>query len=214
MAKFGQGILGSLKGKIGPVIGSSWRGISYLKSKPLRKKNAGSIKQQQQRKKFGMVLRFTRPMSSLLNKVFITGAQNMTGVNAATSFIINTAIKGDFPNYSIDYSLVKIARGNLPNVVIPAATVVNHSLSITWVNNTGIGKSKDNDRAVILIYCPSQNTAIHNDTIATRGTQLLQIDIGHFRGEEVHVYLSFLSQDMKDAADSVYLGKFIVESNG
>src|SRR5690349_18847641 len=36
MAKYNQGPTGSFSGKIGPVVGSSWNGIPYMKSKPIR----------------------------------------------------------------------------------------------------------------------------------------------------------------------------------
>ena len=34
MAKIDEGILGPFSGKVGEVIGSSWHGIPYIKSRP------------------------------------------------------------------------------------------------------------------------------------------------------------------------------------
>ncbi len=212
MAKFNNGILGPLNGKIGAVVGSNWRGISYLRSKPRRSKKAASVKQQQQRMKFGLVVRFARPMAALLNKVFLSGADKMTGVNAATASIINTAIKGEFPNYELDYSLVKIGRGNLPNIAGPRVTTAGGVLTVGWKNNTGIGKSADTDRSVILVYCPAQRQAIYNFQGAPRNAGTQDMQVWQFGGEDVHVYISFVTADGSDAADSIYLGKFTLEN--
>lgn len=39
MAKYNQGILGSFSGKVGSVVGSSWRGVSYIRARPAKVSN-------------------------------------------------------------------------------------------------------------------------------------------------------------------------------
>ncbi|HEY4789403.1 MAG TPA: DUF6266 family protein, partial [Bacteroidales bacterium] len=61
-----QGILGGVAGKVGTVIGGSWKGINYLRSIPTSVANPNTAKQQDQRTKFSTVLSFLKPLTSLL----------------------------------------------------------------------------------------------------------------------------------------------------
>ncbi len=58
MAKYIRGILGPVSGGVGTVVGSSWKGITYLKSKPVRSRTGSSLKQDVQRLKFKTVIEF------------------------------------------------------------------------------------------------------------------------------------------------------------
>ena len=52
MGKIAQGILGGLSGKVGNVIGGSWKGIDYIRIKPSSVANPRTVGQVNQRTKF------------------------------------------------------------------------------------------------------------------------------------------------------------------
>ena len=53
MGKYNQGVLGQFSGKVGPVVGSSWKGIGYLRSNARKTRNRdASMKTEIQTAKF------------------------------------------------------------------------------------------------------------------------------------------------------------------
>ena len=54
MAKYLHGIAGPISGKIGPVVGSSWRGIPYLKGKYRKRTGRVSDAEKANRNKFAI----------------------------------------------------------------------------------------------------------------------------------------------------------------
>ena len=62
MGKINKGILGGFNGKVGTVVGGSWKGISYMRSlaQSITKSRSGS--QVKQRTKFALALRFLHLM--------------------------------------------------------------------------------------------------------------------------------------------------------
>ena len=107
MGKYNQGVLGQFSGKVGPVVGSSWKGIGYLRSNARKKKNRDvSVKTEIQRAKFKLASSFVKAIASLLATTFPDAKARMTGRNNALSSVLQQAITGDYPDLRIEYSKV------------------------------------------------------------------------------------------------------------
>ena len=113
MATYNQGILGSFSGTVGSVVGSSWRGIPVIKSRPVRKKTGLTDLQEQQRARFLLMTRFLRPLTDLFNQTFQKSAVGMTCFNKAFSEN-KAAITGDYPAIKVDYPKIVLSKGRLP----------------------------------------------------------------------------------------------------
>ena len=61
MGTIKQGILGGFNGKVGTVIGSSWKGITYMKGIPNHTRNPRTEKQIAQRTKMEFARNFLQP---------------------------------------------------------------------------------------------------------------------------------------------------------
>ena len=94
MANNEDGILGPLKGKVGPVVGSSWRGIPYVKSAPVRKKPP-SQKELENRHIFAFTQQWLEPIKEFLKQGFKNYSRTNYGVNAAKSFLYKFALIKD-----------------------------------------------------------------------------------------------------------------------
>ena len=66
MGTIKKGILGGFSGKVGTVVGSSWKGISYMRSLPLKVRNPRTLRQLDQRSKFAIALGYLKPLNGLL----------------------------------------------------------------------------------------------------------------------------------------------------
>ena len=66
MGTIKQGILGGFSGKVGTVIGGSWKGISYMRSQAQSVKNPRTDGQLSQRSKFALALDFLKPLTDIV----------------------------------------------------------------------------------------------------------------------------------------------------
>ena len=89
-----------------------------------------------------------------MNVTFKNLAVRMTGFNKGYSYNIKNVFTGEYPDLSIDYSLVMLSRGDLPNADSPSAISSSPgSLDFSWTDNTGKGKALKTDKAFVAIYC-------------------------------------------------------------
>ena len=58
MGTYNKGILGAFSGKVGPVVGASWRGKEVMRSLPKKSNRVATATQLLQRQKFAMVQAF------------------------------------------------------------------------------------------------------------------------------------------------------------
>jgi len=78
MATFNKGILGAFYGKVGTVIGSTWRGKDVMRSLPRKSGKQASLLQQMQRDRFALVANFLLPIGTIASKYFGTKNQLKT----------------------------------------------------------------------------------------------------------------------------------------
>ena len=162
MATFEKGILGGFSGKVGNVVGGTWKGKSYMRSLPNKTSRVSSEKQLEQQAKFKLIVLFFQCFSGLLNISFRSFATKVTGFNSAVSYALKNAVTGAYPAYDIAYPLVLIARGDLPNATAPNAVANGGGhIDFKWVNNAGVGMAKGNDKTILLVYCPLLKQCIY-----------------------------------------------------
>lgn len=210
MGRVKKGILDGFEGTVGTVVGSNWRGVEYMRSKPKKRTGAPSDAQIEQQAKFKLASTFTQSMNDLLTLGFKDFATKMTGTNYALSGIIQNAIIGTYPEFKIDYSKVLISRGNLPKAKSPVVTAeANSIIKFTWENNAGKKASKANDQAILVAYCPELLEADYVFGPA-RDAGTGTLDVVEFKGKVVHTWLMFMSANGKLMATSVYTGEVTI----
>ena len=209
MGTIKKGILGGFSGKVGTVVGASWKGIAYMRSLPQKVKNPRTQPQRMQRSKFALTLALLQPMTAFLRIGWKLYAHKQSPFNAAMSYTINNAIIGTYPNYDIDPSKVLVSRGALPaatNTFVSFNTG-NVEIEFQWEDNSGNGSAKVTDKALIAILNLVKGEAI-TDTGAVRPDCAQNVVVpAEWLGDEVHTYMGFISEDGKEVANSVYLGK-------
>ncbi len=212
MGTISKGILGGFSGTVGTVIGGSWKGIDYMRSQPSKRSNTLTPAQMDQRLKFSLVIKFIQTMAGLVMLSFRNYAVKMTGTNNAVSYNLKNAVTGVAPNFTIDYSLVLISRGDLPNALTPAAAPGSQAgkVTFTWGNNAGVGKSKGDDKALLVVHCPARNQTVYTTGSAARSALTETLDVSTFSGQTVETYMGFISADGKDIATSIYTGHVAV----
>jgi len=212
MGRISKGILGGFAGIVGTVVGGSWRGIDYMRSRAARKKSYKfSQTQLEQQAKFRIAAKFIRSMNSLLQDSFGDIAVRMTGANNALRYTLENAITGTYPTYTIDYSKVLVSRGTLLNAGNATATAAGSGkVTFTWTDNSGINDATATDIAILVVYCPTMNLAIYTMAGGARSAGTGTLDTSYFTGKQVETYIGFVSDDGSLIAESLYTGQVTV----
>ncbi|HMJ48802.1 MAG TPA: DUF6266 family protein [Ferruginibacter sp.] len=211
MGKLNKGILGHFTGKVGTVVGSTWRGVEYMRSKQGKSKRAATEKQLDQQAKFSLVVKFIKALNSLVRISFNDPSKDMTGSNAALSFNIINAITGAYPAYMIDYSRAAVSEGVLHGA--PGGSAIaggSGIIKFTWSPTSGANANSD-DTCVGVAYCPELKQAVYTTTGgAMRSTGNDDLSAALFTGKTVETWLFFTSYDGTKVSSSTYTGQVVV----
>ena len=208
MGTFEKGYLGGFSGKVGTAVGSTWKNLNVLRSRPpSKRKGSASDLQLQQQAKFALITNFLHPLADLLNQTYNkSAAAVMSGLNKAFS-VNNEAVTGVYPAFVVDYPKILLSKGNLPNGGSPAAvSTVAGKLAFSWVDNSGINSALISDLAFVAAYNEELQHWIFIQKAATRNAAGYILDVTPFSGKPVQTYLGFMSADRKKVARSWYTG--------
>lgn len=209
MAKSKNGFFGQLSGRIGNVVVSSWKGIPYIRSKPVGN-TSNTRAQQNQRGKFKLVIDFLNSIKPVINAGFKWNTDRMTEMNSATSYIMKRAVRGEHPDLRIHYPLVLVARGDLPEPQQTAVTRENETeLRFSWRCDTNSGRGRGKDHVLALAYCPETERGVWlADGSVLRKEQQFKLTLPQeWNSRAVETYLAFAAPDGSDASNSVHLGR-------
>src|ERR1035441_4884273 len=102
MATFEKGILGGFSGKVGTVVGGNWKWIDFMPSRANKRTFTFRQKQLELQLKFGLVMKFLKPISALLEVNFSDHAIRKMSINSAFAYNYANAVTGAFPDFAID----------------------------------------------------------------------------------------------------------------
>lgn len=207
MGTYKKGILGGFSGKVGTVVGSTWKGITVMKSLPGPRKGNPTLLQLEQQARFSLMIKFLQPLTSLFNQTFGNGVVSMSGFNKALSYNILNGITGVYPAFTVNYPMLLISRGDLPNATAPAvASTAAGKLVFSWTDNSGIGKARTTDKAIVAAYSEELQHWIFNLDTAARNAGTYTLDVQAFSGKPVQTFLGFISADGKFVSNSLFTG--------
>ena len=210
MGKTDLGILGAISGKVGPVVGSSWKSKNVIKAKG-KKPTKFSQKQIEHRAKFGLLMRFFHPMSPLIKKTFSDLGQDKTAMNLAFAHNFSTTITGAYPNFTIDYTKMIISKGSLLNANgITATAGAASDVKFQWTSNPGGASANATDKCIALVYCPEMGACNYILAGSARTSGSYSLDASNFKGKVVETWLAFIAEDQSDVSTSIYTGQVTI----
>ena len=211
MGTIKQGILGGFSGKVGTVVGSSWKGLSYMRGQAQSVKNPRTAKQMAQRDKFALALSFIRPIQSFIKVGFKTYAVHQSEFNAAMSYTLKNAIKGTYPSFTIDFAQAMVSRGSLAKPLNIQKQNNDNEIAVSWQDNSGTANALDTDFAMLMAYNADKQEAVYDMTSTCRGDEGSSLRYpSDWVGDTVHVYLAFVSEDGTLVSDSEYVGSMTI----
>lgn len=207
MAKFINGAIGTFSGKVGSIIGSSWRNIHYMRGLPKKRTKPFTEAQLAQQARFGLMGKFLLPLKGL----FEIGMANVddgeaTLFNLAMAMNLK-AVTGTYPDFTIDYSRVTFSKGGLLPPRGISLTAGEHEVTVAWWPNGTIFNGKADDDVYVLLYDRELNVFYTTDEVVKRsaGEAVIPVDedtVGH----DAEVWLFCVSREGNRISDTVYGG--------
>jgi|TARA_R110000850_G_scaffold254614_1_gene380195 hypothetical protein len=207
MAIFTRGILGPFSGKVGAIVGATWKGKSVLRSAPKKSTKPPSALQLLSRKEFQVTERFLNPLSAWIDMSYSIDPPDMTKRNLAPSYHKKHAllITGDM--VAIDYPKALVSMGELRAIDVTAASITGeNALALSWVDNSNEGLADPGDLLLVVLYAPATHQYYFSQDAATRqdGSVVLPLPAS-FSGLELHCWAGFRDAVTGITADSRYV---------
>lgn len=208
MGEYSKGILGAFSGKVGPVVGASWRGKEIMRSKPRKSKKQPTELQLVQRQKFAFVMRFLTPLGLILGRYFGQKTGDRSRKNMAMSYHMKEAVAFNGTEWEMLYPKVQISKGDLLGVSVPKIEAeAGGIIQISWKNNSGQATAKEDDQLIAVVYEQGSATSEMFFKIAPRVEEMGAIQLQDFMiGKSVHCWIAFVAADEKKYATSNYMG--------
>ena len=173
MSKNIQGILGTQYGKIGPVVGYTWKGKPCYRAYTNRGKQPNTPKQQLARAIFKTFNMLACKFAPAINFGFLMKANSEhtiirnVFVKVNSELDVVTATTPD--NVSIDYTAIAIAQGPLQQPFFGAPQSSTPGQIDVAITGNNFGDATENDKIVLVAYIPDLKLCIVDKT-ATRAT--------------------------------------------
>jgi hypothetical protein len=207
MGTIPNGILGGFRGTVGPAVGSSWKGINVIRSRPPRKRRKSTEEQLKQMARLALMSTFIHPLTSLLNKTYNSVTLLMSCFNKALSYNLCNAVEGEYPAFRVNYTRVILGSGFLLNAELSSShSASKGQLTFTWKDNSNEGSARASDQAFAAVYCPVLGLWLTFYGGAMRSAGSYTLDVTAFGGKVVHGYIGFLAAGGKFVSTSLYAG--------
>jgi len=202
-----QGILDGVSGKVGNVIGSSWRGRDFVRIKPAIVHDANSKKQQDQRTRFAGIVHFAQIIKYPIIKPIWNGASgNITGHNL---FVKTNMSAFDEHGDIKDYSKLKLSTGDiyLPADFKIAMNSETKSLDISWKEDMLMFPQVADECLNLIIFNKNDEKhrprAFYNLEPRTKTSQSVLIDM-YDEGSVLEIYAFFAHSEFTVFSESIH----------
>ena len=192
MGKFYNGVLGTMTGKVGGVVGRTWKGINTVAAYQPNVSNPRTNLQVAQRGKMAAITLFASQINtSIIKPLWDRFAKGMSGYNAF--------IQNNIPFVSdlgvIDLSKLEISKGKMVAPGILAASYDGTNWGIDWDTAIADSYSMPTDKAYILITSGDAKKVIISAGIVQRSAGQIVIPSDITPDDEGYIYLAFKRAD-------------------
>ncbi|CAM4287423.1 hypothetical protein SAMN06265348_109149 [Pedobacter westerhofensis] len=213
MSHYQPGGLGEFRGRTGQTVVYRWRHLKIGRSSPGKSSKQPSDRQKKQRSRLGLISHYLRKFVLVIRDGYPSKRRLMTPMNAAVKQNFHTAITGEYPNFTIDDSLVQLSKGTLDSVYRPKVIIrENGDIAVEWINSPrqkmGV---EDHDKVHFVFYSDvlRLRQLLYWDHLALRrdGHANMPDTVTYLKGP-VHAWMFLVSEDGKRVSNSRYLGAF------
>lgn len=200
MGTIKQGILGGFSGKVGGVVGSSWKGIATMKAMPLSVANPKTAAQVNNRTQFKAVAQFGSDiLTSLVKPLWDRWAIRESGYN---SYIRKNKDAFDTSGDIIlaDFVISQGILTPLQSVIFNPPIATELLYVVTWNKSIPSGKGSVTDKIYGICINKTQGTQQVASGAVTRDTETITFtfDVAFATADDIAVYITPLQADGRE----------------
>ena len=211
MAKYIQGILGAFSGKVGPVVGSTWKGRQVMKGRPYpKKKVTPSTLQAMAQQRIRVISKFLRPLGGFISMgmKLTAKAAGVTPRNYATKRNMEISMNLAGGVWSVIPSTIELSEGNFANVESLLLAQAAQGFTVTWNNNSGavIGMTTGGRQVILhdsdLVWLVAYNVEKNEIAIPAGGycnrddqSAIISRPSTWVAGDHVHLYAFTMAEE-------------------
>lgn len=210
MGTLQNGLMGGFSGKVGPVVGATWRNKNIIRSAPQLSSKPRSQAQLSNQSNFGLVSTFLAKYRSFINAYFIPDADGKAAYGSAMSYHRKHATIQENGLYYMNYPKVLISKGTLPGVLgITLTPLPNDDIQLTWEDNSEQTLAAPTDLLTVATYAPALHTFYFFEACAERQDTTVNLTIpAGFTEQPLQLWATFTDQaEHPAAASSCYVGE-------
>lgn len=207
MGKIPQGILGGVSGKVGGVVGSSWKGINVVKTKPLSVANPRTAGQIAQRNAFSLTVQdATALLSTIIKPLWDRSSVKMSGFNSfIKANIVNMTQTGPVTDASF---IISKGRLQAPEDFTVNPTVNPKEFDLVWAQSQSDPYALPTDE----VYFVARKFKAGNELAegiklpVTRvdGEYTVEVNDVFLEDDSIQCYLAFRRADGTQVSNTAY----------
>ena len=154
MARIKKGILGGFSGKVGTVVGTSWKGMDYMRALPRERTTPATVKQLAQQNKMALLRGFLLGLSDIIEPCF-QNISKYTAMNDALSYNMLNTIEGIYPEQRVNFKQLIFSKGELLGSWSPKiVSTKSNSVDFSWKNGNFTPFCAADDQVTLVVYDP------------------------------------------------------------
>jgi len=208
MAKYSRATFGSISGTVNNAVGTSWRGVDYLRNVAKKSSKGPSVRQLTVQAKLVLAANMLARIKNVLNLGFSDKKLNkLSGYNAAVRQFILNAVIGEHPDFSVDYTKVQLSRGSLNQLKSVTFAQSEGVLTLNWSSREDAILGNADDEILVLLYNSTDDEFMTNMSGKRTDGELI-VELTESADSNIEFWLFCVSKDRKSVSTSQYIGNF------
>ncbi len=203
MARYTSTTFGKISGKHGEAVSAVRKdGLCIIKVYRAAS-NPNTIGQKHQRGKFGFVMKEINCFRSVFTRNF--GGQY--GINKVVAIAMKTSVSGEFPNYTLEYSKLKISDGNLyATSTLSVERISDTLIRVSWGDEL-FSDATHSDKVSIVLHHSEAKVVNWSFECAQRKEGSIDIEVpSAWVAAKLHTWIYFSTAEGKRLSESKFAG--------
>lgn len=191
MARYRNSPWGTIIGKTSTgQVGSTWKGIHYMKSLPTSYNDAKTLTQEKTRRRFNILNELSKLFRHVTKIGFKRAAVKMTEHNYFTKVNRGSVIVDDTLDATIEYQGILISEGGLEDTNATLSTTrVGQEITVTW--ETAFDAERQNDEVLFAYKQPEIEVVMTKIGTNVRSDETAIINLPKSTVGNVYVWIFF-----------------------
>ncbi len=211
MAKLEGNAFGGFSGRLGNLVGYSWKGVWCVRVRPAVVRNPRSAAQQRNRAMFAEEVRLAGRMGWVLNTglAAVSDELHMTPQNVFVK-ANQQAFSASDNGLAVDWSELIVSAGPVAPVAVNEAVVDDRNvLNVSFEKNPMRMRASSTDMVHLYVYCPAINEGYLAAPVYRHKGRVALLLEDDFTGQEIHIYM-FVSNEQGLCSETAYGGTLTV----